>query len=468
MNGEEVTSWPIVSLGSLLKDMQTGFASGRHNSSGEGVPHFRPMNISSEGRINRTVLKYVDPISGRADIRLRRGDVLFNNTNSPELVGKTALFDDDDSPAFSNHMTRLRTDVSRLDPGFLALRLHHAWREGWFAEHCNNHVSQASIGRDVLREFRLELPPLEVQRAISSLSRVAGKKRMSSLGHLKAARGTIDRFRQAILAAACSGRLTADWRGKNVQQNVNKILRERGARGYRKTRRGVVPDAPLKPILEGLDLPPTWARITVSRALTLGVLADVKDGNHGANHPKVNEFTTEGVPFIAANLVHGGKIAYDAAPRVSGKPLERLRIGFARPGDVILTHKGSVGRVAIADRDCVLTPQTTYYRCDGELLLPEYLAIYLQCLYFFLQLADEMSQTTRDFVPISDQYLLGLIIPPPEEQREIARRALDLFALSRVIDGRINSAQRKVERSSQAALAKAFRGELFAEKVTDA
>ena len=156
-----VTEWPEVSLGSLLVDIQPGYSSGVHNSSGNGVPHFRPMNVSSAGRIDRTVLKFVDPSSGRSDLRLRRGDVLFNNTNSPELVGKTALFEDDDAPAFSNHMTRLRVDTSLLDPGFLALRLHQTWREGWFANHCNNHVSQASISREVLRTMPIELPPLD-------------------------------------------------------------------------------------------------------------------------------------------------------------------------------------------------------------------------------------------------------------------------------------------------------------------
>jgi type I restriction enzyme S subunit len=193
----------------------------------------------------------------------------------------------------------------------------------------------------------------------------------------------------------------------------------------------------------------------------LGALEDVKDGNHGANHPKVSEFTPEGIPFIAANLVHDGKIDYDNAPRLSGKPLERLRIGFAKKNDVILTHKGSVGRVAIADRDCILTPQTTYYRCDRELIAPEYLAIYLQSFYFYFQLAGEMSQTTRDFVPISDQYLMGLIIPPPAEQMEIARRVNQLLGLTDTIRQHIDNSMNRVDRSSQAVLAKAFRGELF-------
>ena len=101
MNHGKMTDWPTVPLGVLLTDIQPGFASGKHNSTGEGIPHFRPMNVSIDGRIERTALKYVEPTAGRPELRLRRGDVVFNNTNSPELVGKTAVFEDEDAPAFS-------------------------------------------------------------------------------------------------------------------------------------------------------------------------------------------------------------------------------------------------------------------------------------------------------------------------------------------------------------------------------
>ncbi len=219
--------WPTVPLGSLLTDIQPGFASGRHNSDGDGIPHFRPMNVSTEGRIERGVMKYVDPAAGRPDVRLSPGDILFNNTNSPELVGKTAIFEDEDSPAFSNHMTRLRVNDKRLDARYAALRLHQAWREGWFAAHCNNHVSQASVGRDVLKRFEIELPPLDAQRAIASLSAALDISRSSASDHLSAARTAIQRFRQAILAAACSGRLTTDWREQhpNVVSGGDLVVR---------------------------------------------------------------------------------------------------------------------------------------------------------------------------------------------------------------------------------------------------
>jgi type I restriction enzyme S subunit len=464
--------WPIVELGSLLTDIQPGFASGKHNSEGEGIPHFRPMNVSIEGQVNRSVLKYIDPaIADRPTRRLRRGDVVFNNTNSPELVGKTALFEDDDTPAFSNHMTRLRVDASRLDPGFLSLRLHQAWREGWFAAHCNNHVSQASIGRDVLRAFEIELPPLEVQRAIRALSRETDERRASCSDHLASARSTMRRLHQAVLVMACSGRLTAKWRmdSSDAPTSMADVLAEMTfAQKSRRVRRGVKPDAKTDDAIDALDLPRSWTVATVSTLLASGVLEDVKDGNHGANHPKASEFTASGLPFITANVVKDGLIDYDAAPKVGGEALSRLRVGFAKPGDVVLTHKASVGRVAINTEPSVLTPQTTYYRTESSVLSAAYLALFLESLYFYRQLAAVMSQTTRDFVPISQQYLLSVVMPPPAEQEAIVRHVDDLLRPANSLTQRIEAASRRVERSSQAVLAKAFRGELSPDGVEPA
>jgi type I restriction enzyme S subunit len=65
----------------------------------------RPMNVSRAGTVDLSVGKYVLPSK---DVRrLRDGDVLFNNTNSPELVGKTAFVQKAGDWGFSSHMTRL-------------------------------------------------------------------------------------------------------------------------------------------------------------------------------------------------------------------------------------------------------------------------------------------------------------------------------------------------------------------------
>ena len=113
----------------LLLDVQPGFACGSHNQKGEGVPHLRPMNVSEEGQIDLSLIKYVPAEQAIKEERIIRvGDVLFNNTNSPPLVGKTAYYADSAPRSFSNHMTRLRCRQDVFDPRFCALVLHQKWR----------------------------------------------------------------------------------------------------------------------------------------------------------------------------------------------------------------------------------------------------------------------------------------------------------------------------------------------------
>src|SRR5207237_694832 len=105
--------------------------------------------------------------------------------------------------------------------------------------------------------------------------------------------------------------------------------------------------------------------------------------NHGANHPKVGDFSADGLPFITAAQVRDYRIDYEGAPKVSGLALAKLRVGFAKAGDAILTHKGTIGRAAVSAQPCVLTPQTTYYRCNPNVIDSQYLMYFLSSPQFF-------------------------------------------------------------------------------------
>ena len=115
--------WEATIVGDAILDIQPGFASGVHNQEGIGVPHLRPMNIDRDGRIDLSVLKFVPADN---PLRITTGDVLFNNTNSPELIGKTTCIEREGEWAFSNHMTRLRLPRG-LNPKFVAHQLHYLW-----------------------------------------------------------------------------------------------------------------------------------------------------------------------------------------------------------------------------------------------------------------------------------------------------------------------------------------------------
>ena len=159
---------PVRALGDLVAEAKAGFASGERVP--DGVAQVRMNNVTTRGTWDWSQLVRVPrPKVREADYLLHPGDVLFNNTNSVELVGKTALFAGFDEPiTYSNHFTRLRfTDDA--DPMYIALWLRQQWQAGVFARTCHRWVGQAAIGTDALFKLTIPLPPLAEQGRIAAL-----------------------------------------------------------------------------------------------------------------------------------------------------------------------------------------------------------------------------------------------------------------------------------------------------------
>jgi len=166
VNAAALTAFPFRSIKEIAAEVQAGFASGQSGVDTVGVPHLRPMNINEEGKFVPEGTKYIseDEYKGREGYALEPGDVLFNNTNSKELIGKTCLIETTIRGGFSNHMTRIRVNRDLCVPRFLALLLHSAWRKGQFSERATRWVGQAGINVKSLSEFQIPLPPLAACR----------------------------------------------------------------------------------------------------------------------------------------------------------------------------------------------------------------------------------------------------------------------------------------------------------------
>lgn len=160
--------WKVCPLSMLIVDVVSGSAAGQSMQRSSGVPHMRPMNITVNGRLDFGDVRFIDPSAVKRN--LRPGDVLFNNTNSPALVGKSALLDVDAELAFSNHMTRIRLNEDLMLPAFLALQLYALQRMGYFETHCRKHVNQASVSADfLLTRVPLVVPAIPDQSSVVSL-----------------------------------------------------------------------------------------------------------------------------------------------------------------------------------------------------------------------------------------------------------------------------------------------------------
>ena len=159
------SKWLSVRLKNVITDMQPGFAQ-RPGYAG-AIPQIRTHNISPQGQIDLNGLKFVNPSTVELEhYSLQPGDVIFNNTNSEEWVGKTAVFKEEGNYVFSNHMTRIRVDTSLISPNFLAYYLNFLWKSGFSKQKAKRWVNQAGIDQSTLQEFIVLLPTILEQERI--------------------------------------------------------------------------------------------------------------------------------------------------------------------------------------------------------------------------------------------------------------------------------------------------------------
>ena len=166
-----------------------------------------------------------------------------------------------------------------------------------------------------------------------------------------------------------------------------------------------------------------WKTYTVQELIDLGMLEAPMDGNHGNLHPKVSDYVLAGIPFIMANDLVNGKIDYQKCAHITEAQARQLKKGFAHPGDVLLTHKATIGRTALVGNEydtIVLTPQITYYRVKKG-ISNRYLKAYFDSKEFQELLSNWAgSGSTRAYLGITAQRKLPILLPSIDIQNKIA------------------------------------------------
>ncbi len=188
-----LTVFPFRALKHIAHELRAGFASGKSELNSSGVPHIRPMNVNEDGQFVAAGMRFIteEEYRGKEDYALEPGDVLFNNTNSVELVGKTCLVETAIRGGFSNHITRIRVNPDHCVPRFLAVCLHSAWSKGLFSDRATRWVGQAGINAKSLGDFEIPLPPLEMQKEI--VAEIEGYQKV-----IDGARAVLDNYRPHI------------------------------------------------------------------------------------------------------------------------------------------------------------------------------------------------------------------------------------------------------------------------------
>ena len=193
MFGDPVTNpmgWKVTTVGQVTTDVRYG-TSAKANDDGQ-YKYLRMNNLTYDGYLDLSDLKHIDVSDEELEkCVVRKGDVLFNRTNSTELVGKTALFDLDEDMVIAGYIIRVRLhDI--VSPVFFTRFMNMEFMKKQLRSMAKGAVNQANINAQELKAIAIYVPPIELQNEFADFveqndkSKLAVQQSLETLQTLKA------------------------------------------------------------------------------------------------------------------------------------------------------------------------------------------------------------------------------------------------------------------------------------------
>jgi type I restriction enzyme S subunit len=435
------------------------------------LPVIRANNIQNDKLILSDFV-YVDAKIIKCAQKIKKNDIVVAmSSGSKSIVGKTAKAEADLDAGFGAFCGLLRPS-NLIIPEMISFYTRSAYYR--------NKVSELSAGANInnlkpahFSELDFPLPPLAEQKEIAERLDKLLAQVEATQAHLARIPDIIKQFRQSVLAAAVSGKLTEKWRnisGGNKKASKTEILDARrlaweNFEFKRLTKNEKLPvndkwkqkyKEPSEVLLDNVfDIPESWVWSN------LGELSwSVKDGPHYS--PK---YTESGVPFISGGNVSSSGIDFSNCKYISHDLHEELS-RRCKPdiGDILYTKGGTTGIAFFntEERDfnvwvhvavLKITPITNGF----------YLQHALNSQHCYGQSQNYTHGVGNQDLGLTRMVNITIPVPPVDEQTEIVRRVEQLFAYADSIEQQAKAAKERVDNLTQAILAKAFRGELTAD-----
>jgi type I restriction enzyme S subunit len=441
------------------------------------------MNIDRDGNLDLSDVKFVE---GDPAHTLQFGDVLFNNTNSPVLVGKTALYQQPEAFAFSNHMTRLRLPDC-IDGAFIARQMHYLWLTGLFRSLCVNHVNQASIPlHTLLNRIDLNLAPFPEQRRIVEKIDELFELIDEGVEALRRVQANLKRYRASVLLSACEGRLVpteaelAKQDGRTYESGeelLKRILVERRKKWEAETLAKMIAAGkppkdnkwkakyvePLGPKVDELpELPEGWTWATTAQVGEVQLGRQRAPQHHQGDHMR---------PYLRVANVFDDLIDTSDVMEMNFTPDEFVTYEL-KYGDILLNEGQSlelVGRAAMYRDEvpgaCFQKTLLRFRACgiDRDFALAVFR--YYQKSGRF----QKMSKWTTSMAHLSaERFIIAPVpIPPLREQHRIAEQVKSRMVASRSAESAITDGFVQASRLRQSLLRSAFSGQLVPQDPND-
>lgn len=169
--------WTTCDIRDVVDDVRYGTS--RPAVDGGAYPYLRMNNITYSGELDLSEVKQIDiPKNELPKCTVRRGDVLFNRTNSKELVGKTCVYDRDDMMVLAGFIIRVRVN-ERILPEFLSSFLNTDFSKQMLLGMCKAAIGQANINAQELQSIGLYLPPIDLQQQFVNLKLQIARQKLT-------------------------------------------------------------------------------------------------------------------------------------------------------------------------------------------------------------------------------------------------------------------------------------------------
>ncbi|BFM21488.1 restriction endonuclease subunit S [Gilvimarinus japonicus] len=313
-----------------------------------------------------------------------------------------------------------------------------------------------------VQTYEFPLPPLAEQKVIADKLDTLLAQVETTKARLERIPEILKTFRQSVLAAAMSGKLTEEWRNQNeykdnVLQDIHdekKIWLDKNS-DHNEVKRILrrLKDSSKVIKYKNDKLPETWLWSQLEDSVLM--IVDC--------HNKTAPYAEKGTPLIRTSNIRDGKFVWENLRFVSDETYEYWsRRCPPEPGDIMFTREAPMGEAAIIPpkHKLCLGQRTMLIRPIEKYVPAKFLLIALMDPNFRKRSEGIAVGTGVKHYRVGDVSNLLIAVPPTEEQTEIVRRVEEVFAFADNIEKKANAALERVNSLTQSILTKAFNGEL--------
>lgn len=394
--------WRWVRLGEILS-FQYGISK-KLSDSGRGYPILRMNNITHDGKLDLSDLKFVELSKEEfKKYKLEKGDILINRTNSKELVGKTTVFNIEGDYVFASYIIRGRLKVDNIMPEFIALFMNSPYMKANFLDMARLAVQMANINAKELSRVLIPLPPLEEQKCIVA---------------------KLDELNKRIAEAKRLAREAREEAERLMASALHEVFSKAEEKGWE------------------------WVR--------LGDVAELKAG--GTPSRRIKEYWENGtIPWVKISDIPDSGIVEKTEEKITEQGLRNSSAKVLPPGTILFSIFATISKVGI-----LKIPAATNQAIVG--IIPR-IPINRNYLFYSLKyFGQELVYLGRGGVQdnINKRMLakLKIPLPPLEEQKRIVAYLDRISERAQRLVKLYEEREKELEKLFPAMLDRAFKGEL--------